>query len=324
MIANLYRAVVVASVATGLFVSTAAAQVVPDSLYNGVDRPFPARVEVPEDRRGEVVLKLLDAETGGVFAQASAAEGGVDLAALFPQLWQRRQYDLLYLQLYVEDEPVGTPVVLDAMVTPQTAVLNRGKAVFPNRGAGVYSGIRAYPDARVIMETTEGEIEIVLRPDHAPNTAYSFRHLVGGGFYEDILFHRIIGAREGRPPFVVQGGDPTGTGTGGPGYLIDLEPSGLPHDFGVISMARGSDPDSAGSQFFLCLSRDGTSFLDGNYTTFGYAISGADAIAALGSVETDAQDRPVQDVRLISARLVPAPPFVGQPEKVRDPSLSER
>jgi len=173
----------------------------------------------------------------------------------------------------------------------------------------------------VVLETTSGPIEIKLRPDQAPNTAWNFRTLAEGGFYTDILFHRIIAMIPGRGPFVIQVGDPTGTGRGGPGYQFDLERSALPHDFGVISMARSGDPDSNGSQVFLCLSRPGTQALDGSYTTFGYAVSGADAIVAISQSPVGAGDRPVGDElpKIESARLVDAPPYSETPARVERP-----
>src|SRR5258708_35830605 len=119
------------------------------------------------------------------------------------------------------------------------------------------------------METSLGDIELAMRPDEAPNTVWNFLTLCAGGFYTDIIFHRIKAVNPAtRSPFVIQAGDPlqrkdvpaeaTGAGEGGPGYWINLEPSKLPHDFGVVSMARKSDgslPNLAGSQFFISLSR---------------------------------------------------------------------
>ncbi len=116
-------------------------------------------------------------------------------------------------------------------------------------------------------------------------------------------------------------GDPTGTGAGGPGYFIDLEDSNLPHDFGVISMARSGDPNSNGSQVFLCLSRGGTEFLDGRYTTFGQSIQGADAIRAIADSPVGQGDRPTgSDLpKIITARLVDAAPHGTGAMPVKNP-----
>jgi peptidyl-prolyl cis-trans isomerase B (cyclophilin B) len=111
-------------------------------------------------------------------------------------------------------------------------------------------------------------------------------------------------------PFVIQSGDPTGGGDGGPGYPLPMEPGGLRHEFGVISMARADHPDSAGSQFFICLSRAGTARLDGQYCAFGYAVEGARTIQAIAAVELAdvAAGRPVDPPVVVRAELVGAPP----------------
>ncbi|MCB9861278.1 MAG: peptidylprolyl isomerase [Phycisphaeraceae bacterium] len=153
------------------------------------------------------------------------------------------------------------------------------------------------------MHTSKGDIELRLRPDQAPNTCWNFRHLVEGGFYTDIIFHRIVG-----PNFVIQAGDPTGMGSGGPGYNFDLEDSKLPHDFGVLSTARSGDPNSNGSQIFICLSRDGTNFLDGRYTSYGQTVRGFDVIREIAAVPVNNQ-RPIDPPVWHSAELIDAPPY---------------
>jgi peptidyl-prolyl cis-trans isomerase B (cyclophilin B) len=112
-------------------------------------------------------------------------------------------------------------------------------------------------------------------------------------------------------PFVIQGGDPTGTGDGGPGYDIALEPSKLAHDFGVLSMARNDWPDSAGSQWFIGLSREATARLDGQYCAYGYAVEGASAIVAIsdGEVADAATGRPKSPHTVTRAFVVDAPPW---------------
>jgi peptidyl-prolyl cis-trans isomerase B (cyclophilin B) len=118
---------------------------------------------------------------------------------------------------------------------------------------------------------------------------------------------------------VIQGGDPTGTGDGGPGYDIMLEPSDLPHDFGVVSMARNDWPDSAGSQWFVALTREETARLDGQYCAFGEAVEGADAILAIerGEIADESTGRPRAPVTVTRATVRPARPWVpgsGRPE----------
>ncbi len=135
-----------------------------------------------------------------------------------------------------------------------------------------------------------------LFPELAPNTVANFLSLVGKGFYDGLIFHRVI---EG---FMIQGGDPTGTGTGGPGYRIKGEFSGngfpnpIRHERGVLSMARAQHPDSAGSQFFV-MHADGF-FLDGQYAAFGKVTEGMDVVDEIASVRTDYRDKPLREQKM--------------------------
>ena len=146
-----------------------------------------------------------------------------------------------------------------------------------------------------------GIITLQLDPDMAPNTAANFIELANSGFYDGLIFHRVI---EG---FMIQGGDPTGTGMGGPGYAIKGEfaengfENKLSHTRGVISMARSMNPDSAGSQFFI-MHQDGN-FLDGQYAAFGIVTDGMDVVDAIAATQTDANDRPVEDQVIKSIRV---------------------
>ena len=136
-----------------------------------------------------------------------------------------------------------------------------------------------------------GTIKIELYPEYAPNTVANFVSLIESGFYDGLTFHRLV------PGFVLQGGDPDGNGTGGPGYTIDgeFEANGynkntLLHDKGVISMARSSDYDSAGSQFFIVLDDSAKRSLDGLYAGFGRVIEGMDIIEEIAETEEVAND----------------------------------
>jgi peptidyl-prolyl cis-trans isomerase B (cyclophilin B) len=174
------------------------------------------------------------------------------------------------------------------------------------------------------MSTSEGDIVFRMRPEHAPNTVWNFLSLADGGFYTDVIFHRVVPGRGGGPPFVIQAGDPRGEGMGGPGYFIDLERSGLLHDFGVLSMARSNDPDSNGSQIFVCLSREATMPLDGLYTSFGEAVEGAEAIIAIERTPLGPDgSRPVDPPVIRSVRLVDAPPRGTGPQPVTRPQPAE-
>lgn len=174
----------------------------------------------------------------------------------------------------------------------------------------VFSGLWAYTETEVVMRTTLGDIVLAMAPEEAPQSAWNFLRLCQGGFYDDITFHRILKYSRSGLPFVIQAGDPTGMGDGGPGYWLPIEPSRVPHDYGVISMARADDPDSAGSQFFICLSREGTARLDGQYCAFGYAIEGGITIDAIADVEmADAElGQPVDPPVILGTELRPAPP----------------
>jgi len=310
----------IAAAAGAAIAAPAFAQIAPDKMYYGFDRAIPMTVSVPASMNADAAtIALLAPETAEVVHSAPVAAGRVDLAALFPTLWSDPLPKLVYAQLMVGQEKVGPAVVLSPMLSPPLAVLLDPQAPFRWRSMGdTYSGIRAWVDQDIKFETTHGDVRVRLRPDHAPNTCLEIMNLVEGGYYEDVMFHRIVpfvGAA--RHPFVVQFGDPTGMGTGGPGGYFDLEQSRLPHDFGVLSMARSSDPNSNGSQMFLCLSRPGTAILDGQYTAFGQTIEGAETIRAISAVPIDGQDRPVGDPpKVIRASLVDAAPYGTGPAPV--------
>jgi len=309
-------------------------QLTPDRLYYGVGQRVVVLVSTPENELAEPSIKLLDAKTLEVIASAPAARGRTDLSSLFPMLWVEKPQRVMLAQLYLNDRAIGAPLVLQPLVTPNIATRVNPKTlqlaegddavvIFEDdriaaqnaQGQGVdpereitYSGLRVYVEQEAVLKTSQGEIAFRLRPDAAPNTAYNFMQLVQGGFYTSIIFHRVVAALPDGRPFVIQVGDPSGTGSGGPGFMIDLEKSTLPHDFGVLSMARAEDPNTNGSQIFVCLSKEGTSFLDGRYTAFAQAISGADTILNIARVPVDANDRPLDPPMIERAYLRDAPP----------------
>jgi cyclophilin family peptidyl-prolyl cis-trans isomerase len=128
----------------------------------------------------------------------------------------------------------------------------------------------ADPENTLLMETSKGPVAIVLRPDLAPNHVARIKELARQGFYDGVVFHRVIDG------FMAQTGDPTGTGRGGSGRRLKAEFSREPHVRGVCSMARAADPDSADSQFFICF--DDARFLDGQYTVWGKVTEGMENI----------------------------------------------
>ncbi len=141
--------------------------------------------------------------------------------------------------------------------------------------------------AVAVIETNRGAIKFEFLADAAPGHCENFINLANKGFYDGCLFHRVI---EG---FMIQGGCPQGAGTGGPGYHIKAEFNDVAHVDGTVSMARTQDPDSAGSQFFICLGRQ--AFLDGKYSAFGQVIEGLDVVHQIGEIKTDPRDRPLED-----------------------------
>jgi peptidyl-prolyl cis-trans isomerase B (cyclophilin B) len=156
-----------------------------------------------------------------------------------------------------------------------------------------------------IINTTEGTMVVQFWTDAAPNTIANFKKLANSGFYDGTAFHRVIKG------FMIQGGDPLTKdpakedmwGTGGPGYQIKAEFNDHSHVRGVISMARSQDPDSAGSQFFIC--HGNPTFLDRQYTTFGKLIKGDDVLEKIATTPTHPQDRPDKRVGIISIKVVP-------------------
>ena len=171
----------------------------------------------------------------------------------------------------------------------QTGVKDQG----PSNGKG----------EKAVITTSMGVIEIEFLSDKAPNTIANFRKLAKLEFYDNTKFHRIIKG------FMIQGGDPntkpgaTGQpGTGGPGYQVKAEFNDTKHLPGIVSMARSSDPDSAGSQFFIV--HEAAPHLDGQYTAFGRVIKGMDIVNNIASVETDGNDMPLTPVVVKSIRIV--------------------
>jgi len=146
-----------------------------------------------------------------------------------------------------------------------------------------------------------GKIVAELYPEVAPNTVNNFISLVQNGFYNGLIFHRVI------PGFMIQGGCPQGTGTGGPGYAIKGEfksngiQNDLKHDRGVLSMARAMHPNSAGSQFFIMVER--ASHLDGQYAAFGRVVSGIEVADTIVNADRDRMDKPFEDQKMKSVTV---------------------
>jgi len=138
------------------------------------------------------------------------------------------------------------------------------------------------------LHTNHGDVTLELFDEDAPTTVGNFRKLAGDGFYDGVIFHRVI------PDFMIQGGDPTGTGTGGPGYTFEDEINERPVVRGSLAMANAG-PNTNGSQFFV-VTADACPWLDGKHTVFGQVTSGMDVIDAISAVDRDARDKPRDDV----------------------------
>lgn len=234
----------------------------------------------------------------------------VDLRTLFPVSMRTPGTYVLYAVKGNDlTNFLGTPLVIEVRADSRPGAVP---------GPMTY---KVSPLRYAILETEHGRMTLAFFYDVAPNTAGSFLRLAEGGFYDGLTFHRII------PGFVIQGGDPRGDGTGGPGYRIEAEFNDRKHEEGILSMARNGDPlegqglkpryeyaNSAGSQFFICLGR--TEHLDGRYTAFGKVIEGLDAVRAIAKASiADAktgrpEDPPIIkkiDVRLVTAKENPYP-----------------
>jgi peptidyl-prolyl cis-trans isomerase B (cyclophilin B) len=145
------------------------------------------------------------------------------------------------------------------------------------------------------MQTNQGTIELELFDDDAPKTVENFKKLAQDGFYDGVIFHRVI------PDFMIQGGDPTGTGTGGPGYQFEDEFNDHKIERGALAMANAG-PNTNGSQFFI-VTADACPWLDGKHTVFGKVTSGMDVADTISNVDTVGQDKPRDEVRIESLNL---------------------
>lgn len=170
--------------------------------------------------------------------------------------------------------PAPARTLRHRMARPHPVPVPRSVMASVDRAAGH----RVVPGPEVEFETTKGDFVVVLFPKEAPKTVANFLKLTRKGFYNGLKFHRVI------PGFVAQGGDPLGTGEGGPGYTIPDEHDTLEHITGALAMAKTSQPNSAGSQFYVTLAP--THFLDGKYTVFGQVISGMGVVERLQPTET--------------------------------------
>jgi peptidyl-prolyl cis-trans isomerase B (cyclophilin B) len=190
-------------------------------------------------------------------------------------------------------------VVLATLLYPRCVAAQAG-------GAGTQPGeIKRISATLAVIETRLGNIELELFPEKAPKHVENFTRLAKSGFYDGTTFHRVI------PGFMIQGGDPnskdhdrTNDGTGGPGYTIKAEFNDTPHKRGILSMARSRDPDSAGSQFFICVAD--APHLDRNYTAFGKVLKGIEVVDAIARERRDGRDNPLERIEMKVRIVEPA------------------
>lgn len=264
----------------------------------------PMTMQVQPD--APVSLVLVDF-TGKVLEPAENAlvseKKVVDIRALYPQVTKPGAYVLLAVpQGKSNKDFVGTPVVIEALTAPRPAA------------GSTTNVLRVQPLVYARMTTDQGEMKMLFWYEVAPVTVNSFLGLSAGGYYDGLTFHRIV------PNFVIQGGDPLGTGLGGPGYNVPAEFGDRPHDLGVLSMARQGDPleqqgmqprpefaNSGGSQFFICLTREATKQLDRRYTAFGQVFDGLDVVKKIGSmpVADPRAGKPENPVVIQKVQVVP-------------------
>ena len=196
--------------------------------------------------------------------------------------------------------PTGTP---KNTAEPQDTVGSQSTAESQNNGGEL--DLEKYrekglPIAVITMEDGR-RIVLELYPDIAPQSVRNFIYLANCGFYDGVIFHRVISG------FMIQGGDPDGTGMGGPGYSIkgEFAENGVKNDIshvrGVLSMARANDPDSGGSQFFIV--HKSSTFLDGKYAAFGRVVSGMEVVDEIAAVTTNSADRPRMEQKMKSIRV---------------------
>jgi len=149
--------------------------------------------------------------------------------------------------------------------------------------------------SKATMQTNQGAIELDLFDDDAPKTVENFKKLANDGFYNGVIFHRVI------PDFMIQGGDPTGTGSGGPGYTFEDEFNDRKAVRGTLAMANAG-PNTNGSQFFI-ITAEATPWLDGKHTVFGEVTSGMDVVDTIEQTDTDPRDKPIEEMRIESVSI---------------------
>lgn len=229
----------------------------------------PLTVSVKAEGAERLVLTKFGSNTE-LGSKDVSGESTPNLKEIFPQV---KDPGTFVLYLVPKDKKLtefsGTPLVIE---------------VREDKHGGGPMVTKVEPLRYAVMTTKQGPLTMAFYYDVAPNTVNSFLTLAEQGYFDGLLFHRII------KDFVIQGGDPRGDGTGGPGYNLEAEFNDRPHTEGVLSMARAGDPNSAGSQFFICLDYGHTKALDHQYTAFGKVTDGMKAVKEIGAVPTNGEE----------------------------------
>jgi len=247
---------------------------IPQKVFFAPDQPLTVT------NKGQTAVALVLTDFNGKVQDATPAAdsvapgASVDLKTLFAALNTPGTY-----VCYAVDPANKAKALTDFVGTPLVVEVKDNKE--PGAGPGVML-VKIEPLRYAVMTTDSGPLTMEFYYDVAPNTVDNFLTLSEGGYYDGLVFHRIV------PGFVIQGGDPLGTdtqraGSGGPGYTIGAEFNDHPHEAGVLSMARTSDPNSGGSQFFICLDYKQTQQLDHQYTAFGKVTDGMDAVTKIAA-----------------------------------------
>jgi peptidyl-prolyl cis-trans isomerase B (cyclophilin B) len=301
-----------------------ASVLVPAKAWYSPNEPINILVKPPNGEAALVLTDFTNRQLSGDKPVMVGEEKTIDLKTMLPEGMPGGTY-LLYAvpAKNARKDFIGTPLVIN---------------VEEDRRQGAQPGpmvVHVEPLAYVTMTTDKGPpMNIAFYYDVAPNTVDNFLKLAAEGFYDGLIFHRIV------PDFVVQGGDPRGDGTGGPGYMLHEEFNARPHLEGVLSMARNGDPNeaggamprcefanSAGSQFFLCLKYENTKQLDHRYTAFGRVIDGMETVKNIGGVPLadEVTGRPKTPPKILNAEIKPVTakenPYQTIFEQVQGPSM---
>jgi cyclophilin family peptidyl-prolyl cis-trans isomerase len=264
--------------------------ILPSKMWFGPNQPITFHV----DSKTPISWVLTKFDGTAITAKGStdapSGDATVDLRTIYPDLNAVGTYVLFAVPKgKTAADFVGTPVVIE---------------VLSAKGQGDVSVVRVEPLRYEVMTTSAGPLTMDFFYDVAPNTVDSFLRLSSEGYYDGLNFHRIV------PGFVIQGGDPKGDGTGGPGYSVDAEFNAQPHKEGVLSMARSQDVNSAGSQFFVCLDYAQTQQLDNKYTVYGKVVDGMDAVTKIAGTPLADSEKgaPAKPQVIEKAEVLPVTP----------------